>query len=303
MSVTERQAAGGAMTIGELTRQGTGMLLRAGIEQAGLETGWLLEHALRRTPLDLRMNESQPVEGEGLRRAQALLERRANREPLQYLLGTQEFCGVEFDVEPGVLIPRPDTEVLVEAAVRCAGTQSSAGRRPIIADIGTGSGCIAVALARRLPLAVLYATDCSAEALRVARRNADRHGVAGQVTFLEGNLLEPLQARALLGRVNLVISNPPYIAERDWEVLQPEVRLFEPRVALAGGEDGLAVYRRLVREAADFLSACGWLVMEVGQGQAEPVRRLIAETERYGIVDIRPDLAGIARVVCAQLKG
>ena len=201
------------MTIGELTRQGMGMLLRAGIEQAGLETGWLLEHALRRTPLDLRMNESQPVEGEGLRRAQALLERRANREPLQYLLGTQEFCGVEFDVEPGVLIPRPDTEVLVEAAVRCAGTQSSAGRRPIIADIGTGSGCIAVALARRLPLAVLYATDCSAEALRVARRNADRHGVAGQVTFLEGNLLEPLQARALLGRVNLVISNPPYIAE------------------------------------------------------------------------------------------
>ena len=100
--------------------------------------------------------------------------------------------------------------------------------------------------------------------------------------------------------MNLVISNPPYIAERDWEVLQPEVRLFEPRVALAGGEDGLAVYRRLVREAADFLSACGWLVMEVGQGQAEPVRRLIAETERYGIVDIRPDLAGIDRVVSAQ---
>ena len=290
------------MTIGELTRQGTGMLLRAGIEQAGLETGWLLEHALRCTPLDLRMHESQAVEGEGLRRAQALLERRANREPLQYLLGTQEFCGVEFDVEPSVLIPRPDTEVLVEAAVRCAGTQSSAGRRPVIADIGTGSGCIAVALARRLPLAVLYATDCSAEALRVARRNADRHGVAGQVTFLEGNLLEPLQARALLGRVNLVISNPPYIAERDWEVLQPEVRLFEPRVALAGGEDGLAVYRRLVREAADFLSACGWLVMEVGQGQAEPVRRLIAETERYGIVDVRPDLAGIDRVICARMQ-
>ena len=290
------------MTIGELTRQGTGMLLRAGIEQAGLETGWLLEHALRRTPLDLRMSESQPAEGVGLRRAQTLLERRANREPLQYLLGTQEFCGMEFDVEPCVLIPRPDTEVLVEAAVCCAGIQPSAGRRPIIADIGTGSGCIAVSLARRLPLAVLYATDRSAEALRVARRNADRHGVAGQVTFLEGDLLRPLRARGLSGRVDLVISNPPYIAERDWEVLQPEVRLYEPRIALAGGEDGLAVYRRLVREAADFLSACGWLVMEVGQGQAESVRALIEATGRYGTVDVRLDQAGIARVVCAQKR-
>ena len=208
---------------------------------------------------------------------------------------------MEFDVEPGVLIPRPDTEVLVEAAVRCAGSQPSAGRRPIIADIGTGSGCIAVSLARRLPLAVLYATDRSAEALRVARRNADRHGVAGQVTFLEGDLLKPLRACGLSGRVDLLISNPPYIAERDWEVLQPEVRLYEPRIALAGGEDGLAVYCRLVREAADVLSACGWIVLEVGQGQAESVCALIEATGRYGTVDVRLDQAGIARVVCARM--
>ncbi|OGW66878.1 MAG: protein-(glutamine-N5) methyltransferase, release factor-specific [Nitrospirae bacterium RIFCSPLOWO2_01_FULL_62_17] len=292
-----------AMSIGELTREGAMLLLRAGIEQAGLETGWLLEHALRRTPLDLRTNESLQVEGEGLRRALDLLQRRANREPLQYLLGTQEFCGVEFEVEPSVLIPRPETELLVDAAVRYAGMQSAAGRRPVIVDMGTGSGCIAVSLARRMPLAVLYATDRSAEALRVARRNAERHGVAGQVTFLEGDLLQPLRACGVSGRVDLVISNPPYIAEREWEALQPEVRLFEPRIALAGGEDGLAIYRRLVQEAAELLHTAGWLIMEVGQGQAESVRALIEATGRYGTMDVRPDQAGIDRVLCAQLKG
>ena len=292
-----------AVSIGDLARQGARLLLRAGIEQAERETGWLLEHALRRTRLDLRANDTQRVEGEGLRRAEALLARRANREPLQYLLGTQEFCGVDFEVDPSVLIPRPETELLVEAAARCADRRPGAGRRPVIADVGTGSGCIAVSLARRLPLAVLYATDRSAEALRVARRNAERHGVAGQVTFLEGDLLAALRARGLSVHVDLVVSNPPYIAEREWEALQREVRLFEPRLALAGGEDGLAIYRRLVQEAADRLNAAGWLIMEVGQGQAESVRALIAGTGRYGTVDVRLDQAGIDRVVCAQLKG
>lgn len=289
-----------AMSIGDLARRGTVLLLRAGIEQAGRETAWLLEHALRVTPLDLRLNGSQIVEGEGLRRARALLARRADREPLQYLLGTQEFCGLEFEVEPSVLIPRPETELLVEAVVRCAGMQPAAGRRPIVADVGTGSGCIAVSLARRMPLAVHYATDRSAEALRVAGRNVERHGVAGQVTFLEGDLLEPLRASGLSGRVDIVVSNPPYIAEREWEALQPEVRLFEPRIALAGGEDGLAVYRRLVQEAVDLLNADGWLIMEVGQGQADSVRMLLDATKQYGTVDVRPDQAGIDRVVCAQ---
>lgn len=303
MSATDRQIAGGAVTIGDLTREGTELLLRAGIEQAGRETGWLLEHALRRPALDLMLNDAQVVEGEGLRRAQALLARRANREPLQYLLGTQEFCGLEFEVEPGVLIPRPETELLVDAAVRCAGMRPGAGRRPITVDLGTGSGCIAVSLAQRLPLAVLYATDCSAEALRVARRNAERHGVAGQVTFVEGDWLTPLEPHGLSGRVDVVVSNPPYIAEREWEGLQPEVRLFEPRIALAGGEDGLALYRRLVPDAADFLDAAGWLIMEVGQGQVHPILALIEATGRYGAVEVRMDQGGIERVVCARLKG
>ncbi len=300
MSVMDRQIAGSAVTIGELTRRGKVTLLRAGIEQAGRETGWLLEHALHRTQIDLRVNDAQRVGGEGLRRAQALLARRAQREPLQYLLGTQEFCGLEFEVDAGVLIPRPETELLVEAVARRAGIRPSAKHRPVVTDVGTGSGCIAVSLARRLPLAALYATDCSKEALRVARQNAERHGVAGQVTFAEGDLLAPLHALGLSGRVDIVASNPPYIAEREWETLQPEVRLFEPRMALAGGDDGLAVYRRLVRDAADLLNAGGWLIMEVGQGQAASVCALIDATGRYGTAEILPDQAGIDRVLCAQ---
>jgi len=302
VSAMHWQVEGGAVTVGELARQGTMMLRRAGIEEAAREAGWLLEHALRRPALNLRLSESQPVEGEGLRRAQALLARRANREPLQYLLGTQEFCGLEFEVDPSVLIPRPETELLVETAVRCAGKRPEAGRRPVIVDFGTGSGCIAVSLAKRLPDAVFYATDCSAEALRVARRNAERHGVAGQVTFLEGDLSKPLEAQGLAGHADVVVSNPPYIAEREWDGLQPEVRLFEPRVALAGGEDGLAVYRRLVREAAGLLNEGGWLIMEVGQGQAGSVRALLSQTGRYGSVDVRPDQAGIERVICARIE-
>jgi release factor glutamine methyltransferase len=294
--VTEQKASGAA-TIGELAQVGAEMLRRAGIVQAAQETAWLLAQALRLTQLELRLNGSQQVEGERLQHAQQMLARRARREPLQYLLGTQEFCGLEFEVEPGVLIPRPETEGLVEAAARLAPDD-----RPVIADVGTGSGCIAVSLARRLPQATHYATDCSDAALRVARRNAERHDVAAKIRWLEGDLLEPLRANGLSGRVNVLVSNPPYVAERDWEVLQPEVRLFEPLLALAGGEDGLAVFRRLVRGAADLLNEDGWLIMEVGRGQAGAVHALIDATKRYGAVETLLDQAGIARVVCAQIE-
>lgn len=295
--MAEWPVAGGVTTVGALIRQGARHLAAAGIEQAERETVWLLERALGMTALGLRLNEARPVAGEPRCRAQALLARRAMREPLQYLLGTQEFCGLEFEVNPAVLIPRPETELLVETAERCLGKQAGAEGRPVIADVGTGSGCIAVALARRLPAAVVYAVDCSAEALQVAQRNAERHGVAARVIVLKGDLVAPLETRGLAGQLDLVVSNPPYIAERNWEDLQPEVRLFEPRVALAGGEDGLAVYRRLIPAASGLLHVGGWLIVEVGQGQAEAVRRLIDGTGRYGAVEVRPDHAGILRVV------
>jgi release factor glutamine methyltransferase len=285
------------VTIRTLIRYAVQRLTAAGIDRPEREAVWLLEQALGMPSLALLLNGSQPVAAEPLQRAHALLDRRAAREPLQYLLGTQEFYGLEFEVNPAVLIPRPETELLVEVAQRCLEQESGAGWRPVVADVGTGSGCIAVALARQIPAAALYALDCSPEALMVARRNALRHGVVEQVTVLEGDLLAPLEAEGLAGQVDLIVSNPPYIAERNWETLPPEVRLFEPRVALAGGEDGLAVYRRLIPAAAEFLRVGGWLIVEIGQGQEDAVCQLIERTGQYGNVMVRPDHAGIARVV------
>ena len=227
-----------------------------------------------------------------------LFARRAAREPLQYLLGSQEFCGLDFLVDRSVLIPRPETELLVEQVI-----QHNLRTRPlIIADIGTGSGCIAVALARALPTAVFYATDRSLAALRIAEHNATRHGVKDRVRFLVGDLLEPLRAHRLEGKVAAVVSNPPYIADRELLELQPEVRMFEPRVALAGGGDGLEFHRRLLSDAGEFLAPGGLLVFEVGQGKAGPLSEIAVAQGGYARAGLVRDAAGLDRVVCFERK-
>lgn len=287
-----------SMTIGELWRAGAAMLAQAGIPQSENEAMWILESALGQDRLRLHLNDNEKVEEPGLDNAMALFERRASREPLQYVLGTQEFCGLDFHVTPDVLIPRPETELLVEA-IRQTCTNTSC---TMIADIGTGSGCIAIALARALPTATLYATDRSPQALALAQENARRHGVHDRVHFLPGDLLAPLHGRGLQGRLVAIVSNPPYIAEGDLAGLQPEVRLFEPHLALAAGEDGLFFHRRLLREAAAFLKPDGLLAIEVGLGQAGPVSALAQERENYYNVRTFHDMANIERVVVVQKK-
>jgi release factor glutamine methyltransferase len=286
------------MTIGELWRTGAVMLAQAGIAHPDSEAVWILESALGHDRLHLHLNKNQRVEGRGRDNAMALFERRASREPLQYVLGTQEFCGLDFRVTPGVLIPRPETELLVEVVRQACAHTSGA----LIADIGTGSGCIAIALARALPTATLYATDRSPQALAVAQENAKRHDVHDRVKFLVGDLLEPLEGLRLRGRLTAVASNPPYIAQDEFVALQPEVRLFEPRLALDGGSDGLLFHRRLVREAAGFLEPDGVLAIEVGLGQAGHVSALAQDGENYYNVRTLQDMAGIERVVCLQRK-
>lgn len=255
-----------------------------GVANARREAEWLLCAVTGLDRVGLYLNFDKPMSDDELAAFRALVARRAKREPLQYLLGSQEFDGLQFAVTPAVLIPRHDTETLLAAALR----QSPAPCT--ILDIGTGSGCLAVSLARRLPQARVTAVDISPEALAVARTNAERNGVV--VEFLQGSFFEPLAGR----RFELIVSNPPYITSAEMTSLQPEVRDFEPHLALHGGSDGLAAYRVIAASAPHHLEPGGRLWCEIGQGQEADLTALLASA---GFVDIvaLPDEAGILRVV------
>jgi release factor glutamine methyltransferase len=222
-----------------------------------------------------------------------MLERRARREPLAYITGRTEFFGIAIDITPGVLVPRPETEILVEQTLA-----RLKRRAPIIADIGVGTGAIAIALATNLPDATIYATDLSRIALKVARANVKKHHLSRRVMVLKGDLLEPMADQHI--RSDAIVSNPPYIPSGDIPSLQPEVSRHEPTQALDGGPDGLRAYRRLLPEARALLSESGFVAVEVGAGQASAVRE-IAEAAGYSRIEIVRDLAGIERVVIASL--
>jgi release factor glutamine methyltransferase len=221
------------------------------------------------------------------------------REPLQYILGTQEFCGLEFHVSRAVLIPRPETELLVQEVVRRGGLDEDA----TVVDVGTGSGCVAITLATILKKARIIAIDQSPDALVVAKRNAEKHVVGDKIEWMEGDLLSPLRDRGMVGAVDAIVSNPPYIAGADWAGLQPEVRVFEPRPALIGGQKGTEFHERLLQESQEFLAPGGLLLMEVGQGQAPAVRQMAEQIGGYAALRVVEDAAGIGRVVIAQRLG
>lgn len=265
-----------------------GYLAEKGVENSRLEAEWLLCAALGMDRVGLYVNFDKPLTDAELAACRALVSRRARREPLQYILGSQDFYGLDFEVAPGVLIPRHDTETLVqEAAVRCPPTGS-------VLDIGVGSGCIAVALAKALPGIVITGCDPSAAALEQAARNAARHGVS--LTLVHGSLFEPFEGRMF----DLIVSNPPYIPTADLDTLQPEVRDHEPRQALDGGTDGLDFYRRIIPESLCHLSSGGWLVLEIGIGQSNAVRGLFEETRGFADMFSAMDPGGIERVIGAR---
>jgi release factor glutamine methyltransferase len=266
-------------------------LREAGIpaDEADLDARLLAEHVLGWTTERFfeDANLAPPAEFDAL--FQALVARRAAREPYAYIVGHQEFWGLRIDVTPDVLIPRPETELIVESA--CAFLQEVPA--PNVADVGTGSGCLAAAIALERAASVV-ATDVSDAALAVARRNAERMGVAGLVAFRRTDLLQGIEER-----FDLVVSNPPYVREGDRADIQPEVR-FEPPHALFAGIDGLDVIRRLVPQAIDRLKPGGRLIFEFGFGQADAVSDVIASNPDLAMVRLRPDLQGIPRVAIAQ---
>jgi release factor glutamine methyltransferase len=275
------------------TRQ---VLERAGIEHAAQESRWLMGHALGLESHHLASKAEQPVSPEQRIQAESLVSRRAAHEPLQYILGTQEFCGLDFFVSPAVLIPRPETEVLLQEALRAVDLNKDS----VLVDVGTGSGCLAVTLAKIVMRARVFAVDRSPEALAVAKGNAERQTVADRIEFLEGDLLAPLRDRGLTGQVDVIVSNPPYIAEPDWAGLQPEVRDFEPRSALVSGPTGTEFHERLLRESKPYLLPGGSLVMEIGQGQRPAVQRMAEQLGGYTPVEIAKDGAGIERIVVVR---
>ena len=237
----------------------------------------------------------------------SLIARRAAGEPTQYLTGKQEFWGLEFEVTPDVLIPRPETEHVIEVALdRLALRELRAGRKQTlsgeglhIADVGTGTGCIAIALAKDLPGAKFLATDISPAALNVARRNAERHNFADRIDFANANLLEVEPAWKTEQRFDLIASNPPYISRREEPTLQREVREHEPEVALYGGEDGYELYAALVTQSAANLVAGGIAVFELGHDSLPAVQPLF-DTPEWARVGVTNDLAGIPRVIAAE---
>jgi release factor glutamine methyltransferase len=267
-----------------------GYLAEKGVENARLEAEWLLCAALDVDRVGVYLNFDKPLSPAELASVRAMVARRARREPLQYILGNQEFMGFEFEVSPSVLIPRYDTGILVEEAVkRCSGAKR-------ILDIGVGSGCIAIALAAALSEAEVFGVEKSREALDLAAKNAKRNGTA--VRLFEGSLFEPVQDLTF----DLIVSNPPYIPSGDIAGLQPEVRDFEPVEALDGGLDGLDFYRTIIPMAPDYLNADGWLMFEVGINQASQVLRMLEDSACYGELFSARDAGGIERVVGGRMK-
>ena len=329
------------MDVRTALKQGITQLREANVPSSTLAAELLLLHALGKERTWIYSHPEELVSEDDALRFDRLLTRRAAGEPTQHLTGKQEFWGLEFEVTRDVLIPRPETEHLIEVALdrlvvrelRAGRKQTLTGEGLQIADIGTGSGCIAIALAKELPSATIYATDISAAAIAVARRNAARHSVSDRIHFLECNLLDGVLHRAAAGTnisdvgaqhaaplqgtaaptavhrsrttdhaprsIDLIVSNPPYIGRREAATLMREVRDHEPEIALYGGEEGYELYAELITQSAAHLKPGGLLVLELGHDSLAAVQPLL-EPSAWINVAVTNDLAGIPRVIAAE---
>ncbi|MFQ5856769.1 MAG: peptide chain release factor N(5)-glutamine methyltransferase [Anaerolineae bacterium] len=269
--------------------QAAAVLENAGIEEARLDAELLLVHALGITRAQLHAHPQGQLSSAELATCRQLIARRARREPVAYIVGHKEFYGLDFFVDDRVLIPRPETELLVERAIEISQRQS------VVADVGTGSGAIAVSLAVHLPQALVYATDASPGALKVAACNCRRHGVEDRVHLLQGHLLEPLPEP-----VDLIAANLPYVSQAELAQLPPEINCYEPREALNGGPDGLDHIRRLLAQAGGHLKPEGGILLEIGATQGPAVVALVRRHFPGARVEIARDYAGLDRVVIVE---
>jgi len=307
---------------------GTLLLEAAGIETARLDAECLAAHALGWPRWQIFLSPRRRLTPEEFSRYLALLGRRERREPLAYVLGMREFWSLSLSVSSGVLVPRPETETLVEATLAVwsemqaeasreprtvshepratsrelrAESRESSTEGPTIVELCTGSGAVAIALATEIPTARILATDVSWRALRVARANALAHAVAGRIAFLRGNLWQAVNGQAPAGSVDLVVANPPYVPTRDVAALMPEIQ-WEPRLALDGGADGLRIQRDIIATSPERIRPGGCLLLEIGADQAEAILALLGEKGRFETGRIFRDLAGRPRVIAARRR-
>jgi len=276
-----------------LLAKATTELAAAGVEDARLDAEILLAHACQCSRAELLCG-AHDIDEEARERFEAMIGRRRRREPVAYILGYKEFYSLEIRVAPSVLIPRPETESVVSAALELIGNRP--GLR--LCDIGTGSGAIALAIAANLPTAKITATDISSEALLIARDNAARLRVLSRVDFRLADCWEPLDNVEPIGTFDLIVSNPPYVQDNEIELLAPEIRCYEPRLALSGGFDGLKFYRRIATQLRQYIHKGGFVVLEIGAAQATAVSEIMIAAGAVG-VNLKSDLAGLPRVVVA----
>jgi len=284
------------VTVLEGIQKSTEFLAKRRVESPRLQAELLLAHVLKMPRMKLYLNFDKTLldgETDSLRE---LVKRRGQREPLQYIMGSISFCGCEIIVNRHALVPRPETEILAELGWNFLGSLNSPV--PAALDLGTGTGCIAIALAVKCPAARISATDISPEALALAGENAKRNNVTG-IEFRHGDRFAALPAGAVF---DLIASNPPYIATAEIETLQPEVRDFDPRTALDGGADGLDFYRRFATEAQAFLKPAGKIMLEFGDGQAQAIRKIF-ENEKWIVEAIKSDYSQRDRILIASLNG
>ncbi len=283
-----------AWTIRDLMKFTIGHLQRHGFDEARLTVELLLSHALQCQRIELYMHFEKPLSKEELTRFRGLYERRLSHEPVQYIVGSTSFMGLKFNLDRRVFIPRPETETLVEQAILVSNRRTT-GERASILEIGTGSGNIAVSLVKLIRDVHVTTMDKSGEALEVAQANAMAHGVSDRISFICSDFFEPLD-RMLLEKCDYLVSNPPYVSAEEWGHLDPEVQRYEPREAVSDLKDGYQFYRRIAEVAQNLVREDGWIMVEVGYGQAGTVRKIFDEG---GLRETRSvnDLEGVPRVV------
>ncbi len=282
------------MTVLETIQKSTEFLGKKGVESSRLHAELLLAHVLAMPRMKLYLNFERALTAPETDTLRELIKRRGQREPLQHIVGSTSFCGLDMTVNRHALIPRPETEMLAEMGWNFLSTLNS--QLSTALDFGTGTGCIAIALAVKCPSAQITALDVSPDALALAKANAERHQVASRMEFLLGDGFAALSTPRLF---DLIVSNPPYIASAEIATLDPEVRDFDPRGALDGGTDGLDFYRRLAKQAAAFLKLGGKIMVEFGDGQAPEIKSLF-ESEKWIVEAVQEDYSHRARILVAR---